>query len=111
MMVLGERYDARTLFEKGVAWRVVPDARLKKEAHAVAEKLLALSQRSLRAMKRTLNQIAVIDFRHAWHSKPMPPSKASSTPTPPPASQSSRNSLDGVSPRNLPARPVLRGRP
>ncbi len=26
MMFLGERYDAKTLLEKGVAWRVVPDA-------------------------------------------------------------------------------------
>jgi enoyl-CoA hydratase/carnithine racemase len=65
MMILGERYDARTLLEKGVAWRVVPDNRLMDEARAVAHKLLALSQRSLRAMKRTLNQIGSVDLRRA----------------------------------------------
>jgi enoyl-CoA hydratase/carnithine racemase len=62
MMILGERYDARTLLAKGVAWRVVPDGALMDEARAVAQKLLALSQRSLRAMKRTLNQVAAIDL-------------------------------------------------
>ena len=44
MMFLGERYDAKTLLAKGVAWRVVPDAELMTEAQAVAEKLLAQSQ-------------------------------------------------------------------
>ena len=29
MMFLGERYDAKALLEKGVAWRVVPDAEAK----------------------------------------------------------------------------------
>jgi enoyl-CoA hydratase/carnithine racemase len=65
MMVLGERYDARTLLAKGVAWRVVADGQLMDEARAVAQKLLSLSQRSLRAMKRTLNQVAVISLRRA----------------------------------------------
>jgi len=65
MMVLGERYDAKTLLAKGVAWRVVPDARLMEEAHMVARQLLTLSQRSLRAMKRTLAQVATVDLRRA----------------------------------------------
>jgi enoyl-CoA hydratase/carnithine racemase len=65
MMFLGDRYDAKTLLQKGVAWRVVPDAELIAEAQAVAEKLLAQSQRSVRAMKRALNQVALVDLRRA----------------------------------------------
>jgi enoyl-CoA hydratase/carnithine racemase len=65
MMFLGERYDAKTLLAKGVAWRVVPDAELMTEAQAVAEKLLAQSQRSVRAMKRALNEVALVDLRRA----------------------------------------------
>ena len=63
MMVFGERYDARTLLDKGVAWRVVSDKELMSEARAVARKLTALSQRSLRAMKRTLSQVAMVDLK------------------------------------------------
>jgi enoyl-CoA hydratase/carnithine racemase len=62
MMILGERYDAKAMLAMGVAWRVVPDAELMGEARRLAEKLLALSQRSLRAMKRTLNEVAIIDI-------------------------------------------------
>jgi enoyl-CoA hydratase/carnithine racemase len=65
MMVFGERYDAKSLLAKGVAWRVVPDRVLMDEARTVARKLLVLSQRSLRAMKRTLNQVAAVDLHRA----------------------------------------------
>jgi enoyl-CoA hydratase/carnithine racemase len=62
MMILGERYDAKAMLAMGVAWRVVPDAELMAEARTLAGKMLALSQRSLRAMKRALNAVAVIDI-------------------------------------------------
>ncbi|MBL8907793.1 MAG: enoyl-CoA hydratase/isomerase family protein, partial [Rhizobiales bacterium] len=65
MMFLGERYDAKTLLDKGVAWRVVPDAQLMAEAQAVAEKLLTQSQRSVRAMKRALNEVGMVSLRRA----------------------------------------------
>jgi enoyl-CoA hydratase/carnithine racemase len=65
MMILGERYDATALLAKGVAWRVVPDERLMDEARSVALKLLALSQRSLCAMKRALNRVGTIDLKQA----------------------------------------------
>lgn len=65
MMILGERYDAKTLLQKGVAWRVVPDADLLPHAQEVAEKLLVQSQRSLRAMKRALNEVAMVELRRA----------------------------------------------
>lgn len=62
MMILGERYDARAMLAMGVAWRVVPDGELMTEARALAGRLLGLSQRSLRAMKRALNQVGVIEI-------------------------------------------------
>jgi enoyl-CoA hydratase/carnithine racemase len=65
MMILGERYDATALLAKGVAWRVVPDERLMDEARSVALKLLALSQRSLCAMKRALNRVGTIELKQA----------------------------------------------
>lgn len=63
--MLGERYNASTLGELGVAWRVVPDKGLLTEARAVANKLPSLPQLSLRAMKRTLNQTAATDLTRA----------------------------------------------
>src|SRR5206468_1937549 len=39
MLFLGEKYDATTLKRLGVAWRVVPDASLMREARVVACKL------------------------------------------------------------------------
>ncbi|MCU4652117.1 enoyl-CoA hydratase/isomerase family protein [Roseibacterium sp. SDUM158016] len=58
MLFLGERYAARDLAELGVAWKVVPDAELRAEAEATAERLAALPPLSVRAMKRVLNQVS-----------------------------------------------------
>jgi len=58
MLFFGERYDARTLLDYGVAWRVVPDGSLMGEAHEVAEKLADLPPLAVRAMKRVLNTTA-----------------------------------------------------
>ena len=65
MLFLGEQYDARTLLDLGVAWRVVGDDRLLAEAHSVAEKLSSLPPLAVRAMKRVLNQCAVSDINTA----------------------------------------------
>jgi len=65
MLFFGEEYDAATLLELGVAWRVVPDADLLDEAHAVAARLAALPPLAARAMKRVLNEGAMTDIRHA----------------------------------------------
>ena len=46
------------LLEMGVAWKVAPDADLMTEARQVANKLSALPQMSVRAMKRVLNSTA-----------------------------------------------------
>jgi enoyl-CoA hydratase/carnithine racemase len=65
MLFLGERYSATDLLRLGVAWRVVPDADLLTEAHAVARRLAALPTLSVRAMKRALNRAAATDLRAA----------------------------------------------
>lgn len=65
ILMLGERYDAETLLELGVAWRVVEDGRLMDEAIAVAEKLSQLPPLSCRAMKRVLNLTAATDLKRA----------------------------------------------
>ncbi len=65
MLFLGERYDARALFDLGVAWRVVPDDQLQDEARSVATRLAALPPLSVRAMKRVLAQTAATDLNLA----------------------------------------------
>jgi enoyl-CoA hydratase/carnithine racemase len=65
MLFFGDRYDAAALLRMGVAWRVVPDDRLLAEAHTVANRLAALPQLAVRAMKRVLNQTAATDIRAA----------------------------------------------
>ncbi len=65
MLMLGERYDAATLHAIGVAWRVVPAARLLDEALDVATRLAALPPRSVRAMKRVLAICATADLERA----------------------------------------------
>lgn len=65
MLFLGEKYDAHTLAELGVAWRVVPDDLLMEEANAVALKLADLPKGAVRAMKRVLHKTAVTDLENA----------------------------------------------
>ena len=56
MLFLGNRYSAAELREIGVAWKVVPDDELLREAEVIASQLAALPTLSTRAMKRVLNQ-------------------------------------------------------
>jgi enoyl-CoA hydratase/carnithine racemase len=65
MLFLGEKYDAPTLKQLGVAWKVVPDAAVMTEAQAVARKLAALPPLSVRAMRRTLYRTATTDLATA----------------------------------------------
>ncbi|MGZ4722801.1 MAG: enoyl-CoA hydratase/isomerase family protein [Ilumatobacteraceae bacterium] len=65
MLLLGERYDATTLHDLGVAWRVVPDEELMNTAHDVAGRLAALPALACRAMKRVLNRTASTDLAEA----------------------------------------------
>jgi enoyl-CoA hydratase/carnithine racemase len=65
MLFLGERYDAHTLAELGVAWRVVPDDLLMQEALSVAHRLAALPEPAVRSMKRVLRKTATSDLEAA----------------------------------------------
>lgn len=65
MLMLGERYDAETLAELGVAWRVVDDGQLMEEAVGVARKLAQLPPSSARAMKRVLSETAAVELGRA----------------------------------------------
>lgn len=65
MLIFGDKYDAAALKEMGVAWRVAPDDGLMAEATEVAERLSALPQLSVRAMKRVLNGAGLCDLNRA----------------------------------------------
>ena len=65
MLFLGERYDADTLGELGVAWRVVADDDLMAAAHEVAARLAVLPPLAVSAMKRVLNRTASTDLATA----------------------------------------------
>ncbi len=65
MLFLGERYDAATLRELGVAWRVVADEHLIASAHEVAARLAKLPPLAVGAMKRVLNRTASTDLAGA----------------------------------------------
>ncbi len=65
MLFLGNRYEAGELKAIGVAWRVVPDDRLRDEARSVARQLSQLPPLSLRAMKRVLSLCAAGDLHKA----------------------------------------------
>lgn len=65
MLYFGERYEAKTLGDLGVAWKVVPDADLTGAAQETARKLADLPPLSVRAMKRVLNFASVPDIHRA----------------------------------------------
>ena len=65
MLFLGERYDADTLLQMGVAWRVVADDQLIPGALEVATILADLPPLSVRAMKSALNRTAACDLEQA----------------------------------------------
>ncbi len=65
MLFLGERYDAASLGELGVAWRVVPDEDLMANAHEVAARLAQLPPLAVGAMRRVLNRTASSDVATA----------------------------------------------
>ena len=65
MLFLGRRYDAATLADYGVAWRVVADDDLLPAAQEVAGELAKQPALSLRAMKRVLAQTSASDFEKA----------------------------------------------
>ncbi len=65
MLFLGEKYNAHALLEMGLAWRVVEDDGLIKEAGDIAKRLAKLPLLSSQAMKKVLNQTALSDLKIA----------------------------------------------
>lgn len=65
MLFLGEKYDAQALLEMGLAWRVVEDDGLIKEAGDISKRLAKLPPLSSQAMKKVLNQTALADLKIA----------------------------------------------
>lgn len=65
MLLLGERYDADSLQQLGLASRVVAGDRLMQEARLLAGRLAALPPSSSRAIKRVLNQVATGSIEQA----------------------------------------------
>lgn len=63
--MLGKRYSAAELLELGVAWRVVPDDQLMREAQAVASQVASLPARAVRDMKSVLNKATYADVETA----------------------------------------------
>jgi len=65
MLFFGERYDADSLLEMGLAWKVVPPEQLMEQARVMALKLAKLPPLSSRAMKRVLTKTATQQFKNA----------------------------------------------
>lgn len=65
LLFLGEKHSAADLQSMGIAWRVVPDAQLMSEAHAVAGRIAALPTGAVADMKRTLASTATTDLQAA----------------------------------------------
>jgi enoyl-CoA hydratase/carnithine racemase len=65
MLFFGEHYDADSLLEMGLAWKVAPPEQLMKQARATALKLAKLPPLSSRAMKRVLTRTATQQFKGA----------------------------------------------
>ncbi|MBT6854989.1 MAG: enoyl-CoA hydratase/isomerase family protein [Nitrospina sp.] len=65
MLFFGERYDANSLLEMGLAGKVVPPEQLMEQAKVMALKLAKLPPLSSRAMKRVLSQTATQQFKNA----------------------------------------------
>lgn len=65
LMLLGEKHSARDFERLGIAYKVVPDADLEKEAFVLAEKLSALPLRALSDLKRAVSISSYHDLEKA----------------------------------------------
>ena len=73
LLMLGEALDAQEAFRLGLANRVVPDAELESAAEAMAKKLAALPQNTMRLNKRLVNRVyelAALNEGLAYRSDP-----------------------------------------
>lgn len=65
LVLFGERIDAETAFELGIAWQVVPNDRLMDEARAVARRILSLPAIARRNAKTVFNRAAHLPLDQA----------------------------------------------
>lgn len=65
LLFLGERIDARTALELGLAYKVVAGFALEGEARALAARIAALPAHAVREMKRALNRACHLDVEGA----------------------------------------------
>ena len=65
LILFGERFDAAQALEMGLAWKVVPEARVFAEAEAAARRIMALPAHAVTALKRTLARVPGRDLEAA----------------------------------------------
>jgi enoyl-CoA hydratase/carnithine racemase len=61
LIMFGEKFDARTAQELGIAWKVVPDALVMDAAMDLAKRIAALPEGSVRDLKRVVNRAYHLD--------------------------------------------------
>ena len=59
--MFGEKFDAPTAHELGIAWKVVPDALVADVAMDLAKRIAALPEGSVRDLKRVVNRAYHLD--------------------------------------------------
>ncbi len=65
LILFGERFDAETAREVGIAWRVVPDTKVFDAAREVAERLAGLPPQQTTDLKRVINRACHLDAEGA----------------------------------------------
>ena len=65
MILLGEKVDAKTAFDLGIAWKVVADEQLLDEAYRLASRLMAMPHAARGRAKKTLNLTATLPLGEA----------------------------------------------
>jgi len=65
LMLFGERFDAKTALELGIAWKVEPDETLFDTAQATAERITALPYEQACNIKRVINRACHMDAEGA----------------------------------------------
>lgn len=65
LILFGDKFDAKTALEVGIAWKVVPEAKLMDEALATARRVAKLPTNQVRDLKRVLNRACHLDAEGA----------------------------------------------
>ena len=65
MILFGERFDAWTALDLGLAWKIVPEGDLMAEAEAAARRIVKLPEHAVTALKRVLNRACMLDAEGA----------------------------------------------